>query len=280
MNWEYFKQKFEYEEKFQDVGWPWAGHKYFAYDLVANRKPKRIVELGTHYGTSLWSFSQAVKDQKNNAEINAVDMWKGERHAGFYGEEVFETVKKIKEKWYSNLKINLIRKTFDEAVFDFEDNSIDILHIDGLHTYEAVRNDFENWFPKVKKNGILLFHDIKVCKEDFGVYKFWEELKEKYQTIEFFQSFGLGVLFLDEKFGKEIKNKEREFQMHYSYIHEMNKSQAIRLKEQEISVKNKENSFMKSSKFWKIRNKYIYFKNGIMFIIFSPNKFIKKYLKI
>lgn len=189
MNWKYYEPKFEYEEKFEDSAWSWVGHKYFAYDLIANIKSKVIVELGTHYGTSLWVFSQAVKDKSINTELNAVDTWKGEKHAGFYGEEVFETVNEIKNKYYSGLKINLIRKTFDEAVKDFDDNSIDILHIDGLHTYDAVRHDFEIWLPKVNQNGIILFHDIKVREGDFGVYKFWEELKEKYSTIEFYQSF-------------------------------------------------------------------------------------------
>lgn len=256
MNWKYFEPKFEYEEKFDDSAWPWAGHKYFAYDLIANIKPERIVELGTHYGTSLWSFSQAVKDQQIKTELNAVDTWKGEEHAGFYGEEVFKTVTAIKNKFYPGLKINLIRKNFDDAVSSFQDNSIDVLHIDGLHTYEAVKHDFENWLPKTKKNGIILLHDIKVKERDFGVYKFWEELKEEYSTVEFFQSFGLGVLFLDKNFGEEIKSQEKKWQMHYSYIHEMQKSQAIRLKNQEIEI-------MKLSIFWKLQNKYMNLKNRI-----------------
>lgn len=263
MNWKYYETKFEYEETFEDLAWPWAGHKQFAYDLIANVKPKRTVELGTHFGTSLWSFSQAAKDQKINMEINAVDTWKGEGHAGFYGEEVFETVKQIENKFYSELKINLIRKTFDEAVADFKDNSIDILHIDGLHTYAAVKHDFERWLPKVKSDGIILFHDIKVAEGDFGVYQLWEELKEKYSNIEFFQSFGLGVLFLDKNVGEKFKNKEKEWQMHYAYMYEMKKIQIINLREEEIKAKNQKIQVMKSSKFWKLREKYMSLKNKI-----------------
>lgn len=244
MNWEYYKPKFEYEEKFDDSAWPWAGHRYFAYDLIANLKPKIIVELGTHYGTSLWSFSQAVKDQNIDAELNAVDTWQGEKHAGFYGEEVFETVNQIKEKFYKNLKINLIRKTFDEALSGFKDNSIDILHIDGLHTYDAVKHDFENWLPKVNKNGVILFHDIKVREGDFGVYKFWEELKERYVTIEFFQSFGLGVLSLNKTMGNDFKDREHDSQMLYSYTHEMKKIQAININKHLLGKKEKELQMM------------------------------------
>ncbi|MEI8174733.1 MAG: class I SAM-dependent methyltransferase, partial [bacterium] len=180
MNWKFYNPKFEYENKFEDSSWPWVGHRHFAYDLISNIKPKIVVELGTHYGTSLWSFSQAIKNQNLDTRLYAIDTWEGEKHTGFYGEDVFETVKKIKENFYSNLQINLIRKTFNNALVEFENNSIDILHIDGLHTYEAVKNDFENWLPKMQQNGIILLHDIKVTENDFGVYKFWEQLKEKY----------------------------------------------------------------------------------------------------
>jgi len=265
MRWEYFHPKFEYEEKFQDAGWPWSGHKFFAYDLVANIKPKEIVELGTHNGTSLFSFCQAVKNEALDTRITAVDTWKGDQHAGFYGDEIFKEVNEIKESFYLNLNINLMRMTFDEAVDKFENKSINVLHIDGLHTYEAVRHDFETWIPKVKDDGIILLHDIKVGESNFGVYKLWNELKERYSTIEFYQSFGLGVLFLDKNFGKEFKKKEKKWQMHYSYIHEINKSQEISKKEQEISKKEQEIAVIKSSKFWKLRSFLIKCRKKISF---------------
>ncbi len=286
-NWKYYQPKFEYEQYLQDLAWPWAGHKNFAYDLIANLKPKKIVELGTHYGTSFWSFCQAVKDQKLETELNAVDTWKGDEHAGLYGEEVFETVKKIKDVHYSALKINLIRKTFDEAVGDFENKSIDILHIDGLHTYEAVKNDFEKWLPKMKEDGIILFHDIVVDRSGFGVYKLWQGLKERYKTIEFQHSYGLGVLFLNSSNPfLEIKEK---LERHYAWLSEdmkntkineslsLAKGQNIQTMIQELQAKDQEIEFMKSSKFWKLREKYLYLKNGLKFVIFSPHKFIKKH---
>jgi len=235
MQWKYYNPKLEYEEKLDDLAWPWAGHRFFAYDLVRNFNPHRIVELGTHYGTSLWSFSQAVKDKNINTEINAIDTWKGEKHAGFYGEEVFKTVNDIKNKYYSDLKINLIRKTFDEARGFFEDNSVDVLHIDGLHTYEAVKYDFESWLPKLKKDGIVIFHDIKVVEKDFGVYKFWQELKKRYTTIEFHHSYGLGIVFFEPDIIRDLGVTEEELQIHYSYIHETKRSQTIQTKDEIIN---------------------------------------------
>ncbi|WP_342479224.1 class I SAM-dependent methyltransferase [Paenibacillus sp. FSL H7-0350] len=66
---------------------------------------------------------------------------------------------------------SLLRMTFDEAVGTFEDNSIDLLHIDGLHTYEAIKHDYECWLPKLADNSVVLFHDITVRMDDFGVYQ-------------------------------------------------------------------------------------------------------------
>jgi len=226
--WRYFNRKFEYEDMFQDFHWPWAGHKYFAYDFIRNIKPQIIVELGTHKGTSFYSFCQAVKDAHYDASLYAIDTWQGDEHAGFYGDNVLKEVKEIQEKYYGSLKIKLLQKRFDEAVDEFEDHSIDLLHIDGLHTYPAVKHDFETWFPKVKKEGIILLHDIFISRDDFGVYKFWKELKNAYKTIEFPQSYGLGVLFKDGNRYQNFIDKEREWQIHYSSIAEDNKNDKTR----------------------------------------------------
>jgi hypothetical protein len=52
-----------------------------------------------------------------------------------------------------------IRATSDDAVNSFEDESMDFIFIDGLHTYEQVLADCKNYYPKLKKNGIFIGHD-------------------------------------------------------------------------------------------------------------------------
>ncbi len=171
----------------------WTGHTPFAYWLVNELQPKSIVELGTHFGQSYFAFCQSVKENKVDALCYAIDTWAGDKHAGEYDDSVYLSVLEHNNLHYRNFSY-LLRSTFDQALSQFEDESIELLHIDGLHTYEAVKNDFENWFPKVKKNGIILIHDICVKHEDFGVWKLWDEIKVDYPSFEFTHSWGLGII--------------------------------------------------------------------------------------
>jgi hypothetical protein len=219
--WKYYHPGFDYEEMFTDLGGPWAGHKYFAYDLVRFQKPKRILELGTHLGCSLFSFCQAVKDGNINPRIDAVDTWKGDRHSGKYNEIVYKRINQIKKEKYNSLGIKLNRKTFDYMAKNVSRGSVDLLHIDGMHTYKAVTHDFENWINKVSKNGTILIHDISVKKWGFGIYKFWEEIKREYMTIEFHHSFGLGVVVLDKDKYRILKQKEKIFRLYYPLVYKL-----------------------------------------------------------
>lgn len=181
----------------------WSKHVPFAYELVRDLNPRIIVELGAHRGESYFSMCQSVKDHVLSTVCYAVDTWKGDEHAGIYGDEVFVEVNRINEENFANFSY-LIRSTFEDAAKNFSDESIDLLHIDGFHTYDAVKADFEGWIDKVASGGIILFHDIMVRHGDFGVWKFWEELKEDYETFEFKHGYGLGVLFKEPG---QVKNK-------------------------------------------------------------------------
>ena len=172
----------------------WTGHLAFANDLIAAIQPKLIVELGTHFGEAYFTFCQAVEEQRLPCVCYAVDHWLGDDHAGHYGEDVYQDVASYNECHYRHFSY-LLRRNFDDARPQFADDSIDLLHIDGLHTYEAVSHDFRSWLPKVSKGGIVLLHDTCPRHQDFGVWRFWEEVKAEFtDTFEFHHSWGLGVV--------------------------------------------------------------------------------------
>ena len=173
----------------------WEGHRDFVYDLINFVKPKLITELGSQYGCSLFTFCQSVKDNNLDTKIRAVDMWSGDIGAPDTGEEVFALVNKIKDAYFSNLDIKLYQMRFDDALPDFEDGSIDILHIDGGHTFEDVDHDLKTWLPKLAEDGIILFHDVYSDIDD-GSCVHWRETKKKYSNFfDFEHSCGLGILF-------------------------------------------------------------------------------------
>jgi glycosyltransferase involved in cell wall biosynthesis len=175
----------------------WCGHLPFAAWLVKTIEPKIFVELGSHSGNSYFSFCQSASEANLAAKCYAVDTWQGDEHAGNYGDEVFHQVNDHNKTHYANFS-RLLRMTFDDASSYFSDGSIDLLHIDGLHTYEAVKHDFETWLPKLAPGAIVLFHDTNVRERGFGVWELWEELKGRYpHNIEFLHSHGLGVLQLN-----------------------------------------------------------------------------------
>ena len=269
--WEFYDQKFEYEQIIDPLETGWYGHVFFAYDLVRNMRPERIVELGTHKGHSFFTFCQAVKDGCLDTELFAIDTWKGDKHAGFYDDSVWETVNQVKESFYDSLRINLIRKNFDSAADGFGDQSIDILHIDGCHTYEAVKNDFERWVGKVKDNGVILLHDINERQNDFGVFRLWDELIKQYKTLEFYHSHGLGVLCKHTQGFSEIFDFSRIWRGYYplkmdkKFLTINNQKKDLEIshlkdltqqKDQEIAQKDQEIDAMKSTKFWKLRTLY------------------------
>lgn len=171
----------------------WIEHIPFAFWLVEAHHPRVIVELGTHYGVSYFSFCQAVDRLGLDTQCYAIDSWKGDEHAGIYGEEVFDFVRLHNEAHYSSFS-RLIRSTFDEALKHFSDGTVDLLHIDGLHTLEAVRHDFEAWLPKLSPRAVVVLHDTNVRERNFGVFKLFEALKASYPSFEFVHGHGLGVI--------------------------------------------------------------------------------------
>jgi hypothetical protein len=182
----------------------WIEHAPFAFWLVEAHRPSMLVELGTHWGFSFFAFCQAVQRVGCETSCFAVDSWKGDEHAGFYDESVFESVRDHLEDRYSAFA-RLVRSTFSEALAHFENGSVDLLHIDGRHFYDDVRQDFESWLPKLSDRAVVVFHDINVRERGFGVFRLWSELRERYPHFDFLHGHGLGVAGIGEHVGDRLR---------------------------------------------------------------------------
>ena len=87
-------------------------------------RPRTLVELGTHSGLSYSAFAQAVQALGIDTSCYAIDTWKGDEHAGFYGgEKVFAEWSAFHDRYFGGFS-RLIRSTFDEALTHFSDRSM------------------------------------------------------------------------------------------------------------------------------------------------------------
>jgi len=74
---------------------------------------------------------------------------------------------------YMDKKTNYIKKPSMDAK-EFIPNSLDFVYIDGDHSYDMVYNDIVNYYPKVKKDGIIGGHDFKFFSVRRAVYRFFD----------------------------------------------------------------------------------------------------------
>jgi len=166
---------------------------------IEKLKPAVIVEIGTANGGTLFMSTRLAED---DALIVSIDLPGGD-FGGGYPEWKVPIYKSFAR---NNQRIELIRgnshaeETFSKLKEVLKGREIDYLFIDGDHTYEGAKMDFEKYSTLVRKGGKIGFHDIVVHKgSQCDVYKLWNEVKEQYEHREFVNDweqncFGIGII--------------------------------------------------------------------------------------
>jgi predicted O-methyltransferase YrrM len=124
----------------------------YCVSLIGNNSI--FVEIGSWTGISTILFAKYFKT------VIAIDPWEKtiDEISSQYNMEEVEKIFDLRIKEFSNIK-KLKMKSKEASLLLFEDNSINIVYIDGSHKYDAVKEDIKLWYPKIKIGGLLTGHD-------------------------------------------------------------------------------------------------------------------------
>jgi cephalosporin hydroxylase len=170
--------------------------------ILQAHAPARSLEIGTNYGGTLFLLCNLSSP---SAKIISVDLPSG-RFGGGYPRRKIPLFRQFPK---SGQQQHLIRadshrqETKERVLRILHGELLDYLFLDGDHTYEGVRQDFEMYAPLVRSGGIIALHDIAVHNRDTGcqVDKFWNEVKNQYRHQEIVEDpkqawAGIGILYV------------------------------------------------------------------------------------
>lgn len=169
--------------------------------LLRERKPKTVVEIGTANGGSLFLFCRSVDV---NAVVVSIDLPNGIHGGGspYWKTLLFKRFKRPGQHLHFLRANSRSPETIGRLKTLLAGRTIDFLFIDGDHTYEGVKADYENYSPLVSKGGLIAFHDVCIhtVTTDCKVDVFWKEIQKSRNTIEFVDNpaqgwAGIGVIF-------------------------------------------------------------------------------------
>jgi predicted O-methyltransferase YrrM len=174
---------------------------FLLYGLVRSAKPKVVVEIGSARGRSTCFIGTALKEN-GYGKLYAVDphmqtAWNDDGSIDTY--EVLKT--NVNQLGLTHV-VEMLRNTSDEVAKSWNE-SIDILFIDGDHSYEGAKRDWDLFSPFVTTFGSVIFHDTlwdlrpdpKYSRPDMGVPRLVEELrKQGYPVITLDRDFGVSLI--------------------------------------------------------------------------------------
>ena len=139
------------------------------------RSPRTVLEIGTAQGGVFWLLCRLASP---DATLISLDLPPAERFSGGEKRPIDlqgmrlpgQTVRAIHGDSHDPAMPALVSEALDNK-------ELDLLFIDGDHTYDGVRSDFLMYSPLVRAGGLIAFHDIiKTSWAGCEVDRFWAEL--------------------------------------------------------------------------------------------------------
>jgi cephalosporin hydroxylase len=206
------QRQFKSTEELLDYGSSLGGEVIRAFQLrseiiglldeLSKLKPRGLLDLGTANGGTLFLFAQVAHP---DAKIISVDLPYGVWGEGYAAWRIpiyrrfarkQQTIHLFRGNSHAPYMLERVRKALGNQ-------PLDVLFIDGDHSYEGVKMDFETYSPLVRRGGVIAFHDIvESDRPDYQAHRFWKEVKQKYRHIELVnqpnqKGYGIGVLYVD-----------------------------------------------------------------------------------
>ena len=154
--------------------------------LVEKLKPQTIVEIGICKGGTLAALSEVAAE---GALLVSVDLPGGDFGGGYTEADV----PRLRELTHRCRLVPILGdshspETLERARTALAGREVDVLFIDGDHSYEGVRADFEMYAPLVRAGGLIAFLDIAEhpAVPECQVHLFWRELAGESRTLELF----------------------------------------------------------------------------------------------
>jgi predicted O-methyltransferase YrrM len=156
----------------------WTSPEELKFLAESARNKTSIVEIGVWKGRSTKVLLEA-----SEGFVHAVDHFKGTDKDGDPWSGILAKEQDVKAKFMENVghypNLRLHEMPSKEASMFFEDGDVDMVFIDGDHTYRGVKGDIDTWLPKIKKGGLICGHDYGV--EWPGVV---QAVNEKFKDVE------------------------------------------------------------------------------------------------
>jgi predicted O-methyltransferase YrrM len=168
--------------------------------LVRRHRPNVVVEIGTAYGGTFYALCQVAPSRST---LVSLDLPGGDFGRGYRSDTVALLRRLAKRRQIVHfLPLDSHEPSSKIVLVELlADAQIDFLLIDGDHTYEGVKADFDMYAPLVAEGGLIAFHDVVPGKPKRvgGVPHFWAEVSERFESLEFVKSwkqggFGIGVV--------------------------------------------------------------------------------------